>query len=192
MNLVMHRNYQTNAPAKFYEYSDRIEIDNPGNLYGKARPENFPNENDYRNPIIADAMKNFGYVNSFGRGINMVQEELEANKNGLAVFEFDDMTSFKVTVMNADLEAVKALENEAEMKQKNEAEKKQKKEAEKLSQKEVKILDFIKNDNEISRLRIANLLNISESSVYREIEKLKKKGILDRVGGNRGGYWKIN
>jgi len=32
MNLVMHRNYQTNAPAKFYEYPDRIEVDNPGNL----------------------------------------------------------------------------------------------------------------------------------------------------------------
>ena len=233
MNLVMHRNYQTNAPAKFYEYSDRIEMDNPGNLYGKVRPDNFPNENDYRNPIIADAMKIFGYVNSFGRGINMVQEELEANKNGLAVFKFDDMTTFKVTVMNADLEAVKAMGNEAEMKlkseaemklkgksissdkqvitkscdkntkkrntkkeaemkMKNEAEMKMKGESEKLSQKELKILDLIKNDNEISRSQIANLLNISISSVYREIEKLKNKGMLDRVGSDRGGCWKIN
>ena len=96
MNLVMHRNYQTNAPAKFYEYSDRIEMDNPGGLYGKVSPDNFPNENDYRNPVIADAMKTFGYVNRFSRGINAVQEELVENKNGLAVFDFNDVTTFKV------------------------------------------------------------------------------------------------
>ena len=102
MNLVMHRNYQTNAPAKFYEYSDRIEMDNPGNLYGKVSPDNFPNENDYRNPVIAVAMKTLGYVNQFGRGIETVQEELIENKNGLPVFKFDDITTFKVVVMNAD------------------------------------------------------------------------------------------
>lgn len=50
MNAVMHRAYNgNNSPIKFYEYSDRIEIDNPGNLYGKVNLENFPNETDYRN-----------------------------------------------------------------------------------------------------------------------------------------------
>jgi ATP-dependent DNA helicase RecG len=118
MNLIMHRNYQTNAPAKFYEYSDRIEMDNPGSLYGKVQPENFPNVNDYRNPVIAEAMKVFGYVNRFNRGVNMVQEILEENKNGRAVFDFKDISTFKVTVMNADLETVKVMEDGAEMVQK--------------------------------------------------------------------------
>jgi ATP-dependent DNA helicase RecG len=77
-------------------------MDNPGNLYGKVHPDNFPNENDYRNPVIAVAMKTLGYVNQFGRGVETVQEELKANKNGLAVFKFDDITTFKVIVMSAD------------------------------------------------------------------------------------------
>jgi ATP-dependent DNA helicase RecG len=68
-------------------------------------------------------MKTLGYVNQFGRGIEMVQEELKTNKNGLAVFKFDDITTFKVTVMNADLEAVKMTENEAGTVQKNGTEK---------------------------------------------------------------------
>ena len=110
MNLIMHRNYQTNAPAKFYEYSNRIELDNPGGLYGKVQPENFPNTNDYRNPVIAEAMKVLGYVNRFNRGVNMVQEILEENKNGQAIFDFKDISTFKVTVMNAD----PVSENEAE------------------------------------------------------------------------------
>jgi ATP-dependent DNA helicase RecG len=34
MNAVMHRNYESNAPIYIYEFSNRIEIINPGGLYG--------------------------------------------------------------------------------------------------------------------------------------------------------------
>ena len=56
MNAVMHRDYRSNTPTKFYQYKDRLEIVNPGGLYGNARPENFPDVNDYRNPVIAEAL----------------------------------------------------------------------------------------------------------------------------------------
>ncbi|HQM92692.1 MAG TPA: winged helix-turn-helix transcriptional regulator, partial [Bacteroidales bacterium] len=36
MNALMHRDYETNAPVQFYEYDDRIEVQNPGGLYGKG------------------------------------------------------------------------------------------------------------------------------------------------------------
>ena len=80
-NAVRHRNYESNAPVKFYEFSDRVEISNPGGLYGSARPENFPIKNDYRNPIVAEALKIMGYVNKFNRGITTAQAELSSNGN---------------------------------------------------------------------------------------------------------------
>ena len=84
---ALHPDYETNAPSRFYEFDNRIEIQNPGNLYGKARSENFPNVNDYRNPVIAEAMKILGFVNRFSRGIARVQKELTANGNGEAIFD---------------------------------------------------------------------------------------------------------
>ena len=42
LNAIMHRSYESNAPVRFYWYDDRIEIQNPGGLYGMASPENFP------------------------------------------------------------------------------------------------------------------------------------------------------
>lgn len=45
------------------------KILNAGGLYREARPENFPTVNDYRNPIIAEAMRGMKYVNMFNRGI---------------------------------------------------------------------------------------------------------------------------
>ena len=65
MNACMHRDYQSNMPIRLYQYEDRIEILNAGGLYGEARPENFPTVNDYRNPIVAEAMRGLKYVNMF-------------------------------------------------------------------------------------------------------------------------------
>ena len=73
---------------RFYSFTDRLEIQNPGGLYGDARPENFPRANDYRNPILAEALKILGYVNRFGSGVLDAQKALRENGSGEARFEF--------------------------------------------------------------------------------------------------------
>ena len=97
-NAVIHKDYQSNAPIKFYEFSDRIEISNAGGLYGKARPENFPNENDYRNPALSEALKNLGYVNGFNVGVKAAMSSLQRNGNPPAEFLKDQPTSFLVKI----------------------------------------------------------------------------------------------
>jgi ATP-dependent DNA helicase RecG len=89
MNAVLHRSYESNSAIRFYWFSDRVEIQSPGGLYGEASPENFPNQNSYRNPVLAEAMKALGFVNRFGRGVMVAQEALKQNGNGLAEFWFD-------------------------------------------------------------------------------------------------------
>ena len=89
MNAVMHRNYDSNSPIRFYAFSDHIEIQSPGGLYGEATPENFPTRNSYRNPVIAEAMKSLGFVNRFGYGVQRAQALLQQNGNPPATFEFD-------------------------------------------------------------------------------------------------------
>lgn len=98
MNACMHRDYQSNMPIRLYQYSDRIEILNAGGLYGEARPENFPTVNDYRNPIVAEAMRGLKYVNMFNRGIQRVKTMLRENGNPEPVFTVDKITAFEVTV----------------------------------------------------------------------------------------------
>jgi ATP-dependent DNA helicase RecG len=89
MNAVLHRSYESNTPIRFYWFSDRVEIQSPGGLYGEASPENFPNQNSYRNPVLAEAMKALGFVNRFGRGVLRAQEALGQNGNEPAEFQFD-------------------------------------------------------------------------------------------------------
>jgi ATP-dependent DNA helicase RecG len=90
LNAVIHRDYQSNSPVRFYWFDDRIELQNPGGLYGIVTAATLEKRNDYRNPVVAEAMKNLGYVNKFGYGIQRAQAELAANGNPPAEFEADD------------------------------------------------------------------------------------------------------
>ena len=101
LNACMHRDYQANMPTRFYQFANRIEIMNPGGLYGKARPENFPDVNDYRNPIIAQALKVMGYVNMFNRGVSRVKNMMVENGGVEPVFNVDKITAFEVISYSA-------------------------------------------------------------------------------------------
>lgn len=96
-NAVVHRDYRSNAPIRFYWFSDRIEIQNPGGLYGIVTRETLTRRNDYRNPVVAEAMRVLAYVNKFGYGIQRAQALLGENGNPAAEFEIDDR-SFLVVI----------------------------------------------------------------------------------------------
>lgn len=83
-NAVMHRDYQTsNAPVRLTWFQDRIELQNPGGPFGQVTRENFgqPGITDYRNPAIAAAMRNLGFVQRFGVGIQIARKALMDNDN---------------------------------------------------------------------------------------------------------------
>lgn len=90
-NAVMHRSYeQTNAPIKVYWFRDRIEISNPGGLFGQVTPNNFgQGATDYRNPHLAEVMKTLGYVQRFGVGIPTAKRSLAKNGNPPPEFLLD-------------------------------------------------------------------------------------------------------
>lgn len=91
-NAVMHRSYeQTNAPVKVYWFNDRIEISNPGGLFGQVNQQNFGQGiTDYRNPHLAGVMKDLGYVQRFGYGVPTAERALKKNGNPLAEFVIED------------------------------------------------------------------------------------------------------
>ena len=53
-----------------------------------------------------------------------------------------------------------------------------------------KILELIKENKFITIKELAHKLNVSEKTIKRDLDKLKKENILKRIG-KKGGYWKI-
>ncbi|MDE0104759.1 MAG: putative DNA binding domain-containing protein [Bryobacterales bacterium] len=101
-NAVMHRSYEgTHAPIQLYWYADRIEIRNPGGLFGQVTPEKFGDGTvDYRNPLVAEIMHHLGFVQRFGLGVPLARKELRRNGNPAPRFDFQP-THVSVTVRPA-------------------------------------------------------------------------------------------
>jgi ATP-dependent DNA helicase RecG len=87
INAAIHRNYHgSTTPTSINHFSDRVEIQNPGSLYGDLTKSQFPNGTAYRNPVLAEAAKTLGFANRFGRGIALAKDLLR--KNGSPELEY--------------------------------------------------------------------------------------------------------
>ena len=61
----------------------------------------------------------------------------------------------------------------------------------KLSATQQKIINCLKENSEITVKEIADKLNKNESTIVRNIGKLKEQGIIVRVGSDKNGSWKV-
>jgi ATP-dependent DNA helicase RecG len=101
-NAVIHRRYDgTNAPVRLTWFDDRVEITNPGGPFGAVSVANFgrPEATDYRNPTLAAAAKDLGYVQRFGSGIPRAGLALKRGGNPPADFQAE--TDFVRVVVRA-------------------------------------------------------------------------------------------
>lgn len=192
MNAIMHRDYESNAPIKFYQFSDRIELGNAGGLYGKARPENFPDENDYRNPILAEALKILGYVNRFNRGIERVKQELKENNNPNPVFDIKSLASFRVTVKDNFKQTIKASgEIDSFEKKMLKFGRNSEEIRKKYGNTALEILKIILEKPDSSAQAMATIVDVTSRTIEKKLAALKEEGIIERVGSTKKGYWEI-
>ncbi len=61
-----------------------------------------------------------------------------------------------------------------------------------LTNREQQIIELIADNESITALQLAAVLNVNEKTIRRDIATLKKHGILTRIGADKKGIWKIN
>ena len=96
-NAVVHRNYEnSHTPVRVTWLNGHIQISSPGSVYEAVTKQNFgtPDATSYRNPSIAEAMKNQGFMERFGMGIPLARQALEANGNPPPEFDVQDTFVF--------------------------------------------------------------------------------------------------
>ncbi len=53
------------------------------------------------------------------------------------------------------------------------------------------ILELIKKNKDITIIQLAGQVKVSDKTIKRDISKLKKENIIQRIGSDKTGYWKI-
>jgi len=73
VNAVTHRGYNyTGDDIRILMFDDRLEIHSPGSLPAVVTPENIRHTHYSRNPYIARALTDFGWVREFGEGVDRI------------------------------------------------------------------------------------------------------------------------
>jgi ATP-dependent DNA helicase RecG len=96
-NMVQHRSYAaTNAPGRISWFDDRIVFTNPGGPFGQAGEGEFGEFSDYRNPTITRGLVDLGYVERLGRGVRILQRQLDRAGHAPLEVETDGYTTLTV------------------------------------------------------------------------------------------------
>jgi len=77
VNAVTHRGYNyTGDDVRILMFDDRLEIHSPGSLPAVVTPENIRRTHYSRNPYIARALTDFGWVREFGEGVDRIYKDM--------------------------------------------------------------------------------------------------------------------
>lgn len=91
LNSIVHRDYSIHTegtPVSIEMYADRIEIKNPGGLYGNIGVEQLgKGRPDTRNEILANALEIMGVTENRYSGIPTINKELKNNGIDSAVYK---------------------------------------------------------------------------------------------------------
>jgi len=175
LNMIIHRDYRSSSDSIVKIFNDKIEFYNPGRL-----PDNISVEdlltNNYkstpRNKKIAEFFKDLGLIEKYGSGIGRIIGYFKEENLPLPKFE-NISDGFQVTVYPATMGKVGE------------------KVGEKLTENQQQILTNIAENPHIAALELAVLVGISKRKIESNISKLKEKGLINRIGSPKGGYWKV-
>ena len=168
LNAVVHTRWIEKIPPAVYIFDDRIEIVSNGGLPKALNKEDFfKGVSKPVNNALLNIFTNLNMIDQTGHGIPLI-----INKYGKEAFYISNNTIIVTIPINKNL-----LEQNTNIDIFNETDK--------------KIFNEIKKNPNSTKSVIAHNCNLSESSVEKIIRKLKNNHIIERIGSNKTGYWKI-
>ena len=178
INMIVHRDYRDSSASIIKIFDDRIELFNPGKLFGNLTIADLLSNNyisQTRNKLIAKAFKEIGLIERYGSGIRRVlnickdygvkKPLFEEISNGFMV------TLFKQKVADTDKVTDKVTDN--------------------LTENQKRIILLIQLNRRITTNELADTILISQRKIKENIRKLKEKGLIKRLGSAKGGHWEI-
>lgn len=191
-NAVYHKGYDIREPIEVRVLPDRIEILSHPGADRSISIEGLKNyratSRRYRNRRIGEFLKELHLTEGRNTGFQKIIRALKANGSPMPIFETDEERTFFLTTfpIHPDFTGSNDLSHDPVNDLVNDPEN-----VINLTPSEHKVLAEIKNNAGASYSQIASSLNISESTVKRAIQSLKKKEVICREGSDKTGKWII-
>jgi predicted HTH transcriptional regulator len=155
-------------------FSDRVEILSRGTLAPKQTVEGFyKGESVPVNQGLSDMFLQLHISERSGRGVPKITKVY-----GREAYDFRE-NSIVVTIPFSRTEA-----NVGDKVVNNVGDKK-------LNASQQKIVDAMRDDPNVTHEKLMAIVGIGKTAIQNNISYLRKNGIIERVGSNKNGYWKV-
>lgn len=193
INAEAHRSYLmrgTNVELAFYD--DRIEIVSCGKIgNGKTLEELLKRPTSQRrNQLVCDIFSRLDFMERRGSGIKKIFQAYENDEKKPGFEIIDDV--FIVTFYSRLYRNVDRNDDNVDINVGKNVDIKIKEKYPELSNTSIDIINLIEINKHITQPEIAKKMDKATNTIYRNIKVLKDMGILERVGSNKKGYWRIN
>ena len=186
LNAAIHRDYLSPADVQIKIFDNYITFFNPGGLHHDLTIEDLKTDSYpayARNKLLAEAFYLTGDTEKYGSGFFRI-------RNALA--EYPSMTIDFKEISGGFLVTVAYEEQKISTGVTKIVTKNRKKVTEKVTENQQHIInEFLKNQH-ITAEELSGIIGISTRKIKENIQKLKAKGLIERVGADKGGYWKVN
>jgi ATP-dependent DNA helicase RecG len=197
LNSFCHKNYRTPQNNEVAIYSDRIEIYNPGVFPENIDPDDFikgVGQSVHRNPLLARIMYYSKDIENFGTGLKRIADACE--EAGIKYEFVKGKLGFTVVFYRPPLWTSDRLEDNIRdntVNDENITESITESITENIAENETQriILAQMKKNPKITSKSLAETLGIAERNVKNHIKALKQSELIERVGPDRGGHWKV-
>lgn len=195
INALSHRDYYDKGGRIMIElFDDRMEITNPGGLVSAISLHELGTKSSSRNPLVFSLFQRIKMVEQVGSGINRIKDVI--NEAGLPepIFKTEGMFTvvfskpLKKTILKSSADSVIEKQelilwdkygiNTGYLR-------------DKYGIQSVDILLAIHINPIITKPQLAKLRDLSLSTIEKLITKLKKDGLLKRIGSRKTGKWII-
>ena len=179
INAIVHNDYSFEVPPKFEIFPDRLEITSAGRLpESLSKEEFFTGISIPRNKELMRIYRDLDIVESLGSGIPRILRAY-----GEECFRFTDNFIRITFPVSGQVDHASATESGTENELRG---------VEKSVEKSVeKIIRVMKENPQITVKELTGLVGLSRRGVEKNIKNLQEKGLLRRVGPDKGGHWEV-
>ncbi len=166
-NAVIHRDYKiTETYTQINVFEDRIEVFNPGCLPPGVTVENIRDAQVSRNEIIAARLKDLDYLEEYGRGIDIVFNEMERWDLLPPIFK-NTTNSFRVVLPGPNLSQ--------------------------LNERQLEIWEYLVEHKKITAQTCEQILtSVPRQTINYDLSKMQERRLIHKVGSTRDAYYEAN
>mgnify|MGYP000894267482 CR=1 FL=1 len=175
INAIVHRDYAAPSNVQIEIYDDKIEIWNPGRLLPGITIEDLykkEHKSVIRNKLIAQVFYDIGYIEKYGSGTIKIIELCK--RHGIPPPDFREITGGFSIIFRKDIYNEEYLRNLG------------------LNERQIKAVMYVKEKNSINLSSFKTIVpEVSEKTLYRDLQELVGKGILKELGEKKGRRYKL-